>query len=117
MFFILPAFGGNRKGLFLTSRDGWNDADLVSVFHGCRIFLKESDVLIIKKDIHESADRSVFVIDTLTDAGVGDIQVFENVADGFSLGGNNFLFGGEFAEWGWDTYGCHDRDFIGLLVF
>jgi hypothetical protein len=87
----------------LTPGDGWNDADLIAFLHGSGFFFEEADVLVVDEDIHEATNISVFVADALEEAGVGGIQICENLADVCARGGNDFLLIGELAEWGWDA--------------
>ena len=87
----------------LASSDGWNDADLVAVFHGSGFFLLEADVFIVDEDIHETANIALLVADTLDEAWVGGIEGVENVADVGSGGLNDFLIVGEFAQGRWDS--------------
>jgi hypothetical protein len=61
------SFAAGNAGL--TSRDGWNDADLVSLFDGCGFFFQEADVLVVDKDIHEAANIPALVADALEEAG------------------------------------------------
>ena len=63
----------------------------------------EADVFIVDEDIHETADISLLVADTLDEARVGGIEGVQNVADIGSGGLNDFLIVGEFAQRRWDS--------------
>jgi len=87
----------------LTSCDRWNDADFVAFLQRSGFFLQKTDVLVVNKDVHEAANISVLVADTLEESGVDGVEVCEDFADVRTSGGDEFLFIGELAEGGWDA--------------
>ena len=100
MHAALPVFIGEEE---LAPCDGGNNADLVSLFQWRGFFLQEANVFIVDEDIHEAANVSALIANTLEEAGVGGVEVREDFADICAGGGDEFLLIRELAEGGWDA--------------
>jgi hypothetical protein len=87
----------------LASGDGGNDADFVTVFYRRGFFLLEADVFVVNEDIHEAAHVALIVADAFEEAGVGGIEVVEDITNGGAFGGDYFLLIGELAKRGGDA--------------
>jgi hypothetical protein len=54
----------------LPSGDRWDDADLIALFHGGVLVVKEADIFVIEEDVDEAADIPLFIANTLGEAGI-----------------------------------------------
>src|SRR5207253_9586603 len=92
---------------FLSARNRRDDGDFVAVLNLRRLAVEESDVFIVEEDVHETADLAGLVADALLEAGKAPVEIVEDFADRRACGLDDFLFVGEFAEWGWDADAYH----------
>jgi len=96
--------------IVLTSGDSRDDADLVAILDGRLSVAKEANIFVIEEDVYETANVAAFVADALGESGIGLFQIVENVTDGGTLRGNDFVFSGQFPERCWDANGSwHDK--------
>ena len=65
--------------------------------------MKEADVLVVDEDVYETADISTFIADSLKESWKRGVQVLKDLTNCRAFGSDEFLFVGEFAEWGRDA--------------
>jgi hypothetical protein len=71
-----------RQGTIgLASGDSWNDRDDIGLLDRGLFFLKEADILVVHKDIHEATYDAVFIDDALAQTWIGSIELVQNDAE------------------------------------
>lgn len=86
-----------QPGVMLTSGNCRNDTDFVAFVDFCGPILKEPDVFIVDENIHEAADISICVADSLAQTRKGGVEVGENFIDGCALDLDDIEVAGELA--------------------
>ena len=104
-FFSLVEQAG--RGGTLASGDGRNNRDDISLLDRGLLLLKETHILVIHEDVHETTDDAILIDDTLTKTGKGGIKLIQNGAKRGTGGNNLLLIIGEFTKRGGDADGGH----------
>jgi hypothetical protein len=68
-------------GGVLTSGDGWNDRNRLSVSHRSAEALEKPDVLVGDEDVDEPSEVSVLLEEPVREPGMGLIEGIEHLAD------------------------------------
>src|SRR2546421_7817915 len=88
----------------LTSGDGGDDANFITILELGLLILEEANVLLIDIHIDEPTHGTGFVEQTFLETREASLEFRDDFVDGGGIHFYNLFVVGQLAQWSWDSY-------------